>query len=52
MNWLLARLKEPSTHAAITGVIAAFTPLIPPPWGLAAAAIFGALGFALPGAKS
>jgi hypothetical protein len=51
MTWLLARVKEPSTHAAIAGVIAAFMPLIPPPWGLVAAGVFGALGFALPAGK-
>jgi hypothetical protein len=46
-DWLKARFVEPSTHAAVAGVIAALVPLIPPPWGLVAAAVFGALGFSL-----
>jgi len=49
LAWAGARLAEPSTHAAITGVIAAFMPLIPQPYGLVAAAFFGALGFAIKG---
>lgn len=52
MNWLKSRIKEPSTHAAIAGLIAALMPLIPPPWGMAAVAIFAALGFALPGGRA
>ncbi|HUZ74912.1 MAG TPA: hypothetical protein VMU87_18150 [Stellaceae bacterium] len=44
--WLGSRLAEPSTHAAVAAVIAAATPFIPQPYGMIAAAFFGALGFA------
>ena len=50
--WFIARLAEPSTHAAIAGCLAALTPIIPQPWGMVAAAVFAALGFGLSESKS
>lgn len=45
--WIIARLAEPSTHAAIAAVLAALTPLIPQPYGMIASAVFAALGFTM-----
>lgn len=47
MDALLARAKEPSTHAAIAGVLAALIPLMPPEWqwlGQGLALVFGGAG--------
>lgn len=52
LNWIAARLQEPSTHAAIAAMLAAATPFIPQPYGTIAAAVFAALGFALKENKS
>lgn len=49
MKWLLARLSEPSTHAAITGLIGVAMPFIPAqyqPIAQVAAVIFGGAGVA------
>ena len=46
MNWLVARLEEPSTHAALAAMAAASIPLFGS-YGAVAAAVFGVLGFSL-----
>lgn len=46
MNWLKARVAEPSTHAALAAMAAASIPLFGP-YGAVAAAFFGLLGFGL-----
>lgn len=46
MKWLISRLSEPSTHAAITGALAIGMQFVPPPWNNVLAAIAAATGFA------
>lgn len=46
MDWLKARLKEPSTHAALAAMATASIPLFGT-YGAIAAAVFGCLGMSL-----
>jgi hypothetical protein len=46
MDWLKARLAEPSTHAALSAVAAASVPLFGA-YGVIAAAVFALLGFSV-----
>lgn len=50
MDWLKARLSEPSTHAALAAIATASIPLFGP-YGMIAAAVFGLLGFSLSESK-
>jgi membrane-associated phospholipid phosphatase len=47
MDWVLARLKEPSTHAALAAAAAALVQLVPQPYGGIAVAVLAALGFGI-----
>lgn len=46
MDWLKARLAEPSTHAGIASVAGALAMMLPPgsPWQYAALAVTAAMG--------
>lgn len=48
MNWFLKQLTSPSTHNALAAVSASLTPIIPPPYGIAATAFFALLGTIIP----
>lgn len=50
-QWLIARLAEPSTHAAVAAVLIALYPFLPQPDATVVAIFFGALGFAIPEKK-
>lgn len=44
MDKVLARIREPSTHAALAGIIAALIPLLPLQYQLVASGLAGAFG--------
>lgn len=48
MNWLIKQITSPSTHNALAAFSASITPLIPPPYGVAATAFFALLGVLIP----
>lgn len=51
MNWIFARLKEPSTHAALAAIAAASIPLFGE-YGVIATAVFAVLGFGVSETKA